>query len=250
MIACIMQPTYLPWIGYIDLIDQSDTFVFLDNVALSQGRSWQQRNRIATPQGPLWLTVPVLRRAGQLISEVRIDNTQPWRRKHWTAISMHYRATPHWERYGPALCAVYEREWNLLAELNIVLIELLCDLAGVKAHFVRASTLEPLAGERVAKLVEICRRVGADTYLSPLGSLEYLRSSDEFDLAEIDLVFHTYQHPAYRQASGSFLDHLSFLDALMNLGETATGVMRSGRRPSLRRGELADTEPAPGRRSV
>ena len=69
----VMQPTYLPWMGYFDLIDQCDTFIFLDSVQFSR-QSWQQRNRIKTPQGPLWLTVPVFRSLSQTINEVAIDN--------------------------------------------------------------------------------------------------------------------------------------------------------------------------------
>ncbi len=231
MIVCIMQPTYLPWIGYFDLIDQSDTFVVLDTVALSR-QSWQQRNRIATAQGPLWLTVPVQRQPDQPIAEVTIDNARPWRRKHWASLEMNYRRAPFWPEYSPALRRVYDREWTSLADLNLELIQLLCTLAGIPGDFILASALGPLAGGRDGRLVEICRHFGADTYLSPLGALAYLEADTGFADAGIDLTFQNYRHPTYPQPWTPFQDHVSFVDALMNIGPEAAAVMRDGRRRS------------------
>jgi WbqC-like protein family len=231
MIVSIMQPTYLPWIGYFDLIDQSDAFVFLDTVAFSR-QSWQQRNRIATPQGPLWLTVPVQRHPDQPIAEVTIDNGRPWRRKHWASLEMNYRRAPFWPEYSPALEHIYDREWTSLAQLNSELIRALADLAGVAANFVPASALGELGGGRDGRLVEICRHLGGDAYLSPMGALAYLETDTGFAAAGIDLTFQNYHHPVYRQPGTGFQAHLSFLDALMNLGPEAASVMRDGRRPS------------------
>lgn len=231
MIAAIMQPTYLPWIGYFDLIDQSDAFVLLDTVAFSR-QSWQQRNRIATPQGPLWLTVPVQRDPDQPIAEVTIDNGRPWRRKHWGSLEMNYRRAPFWAECSPALQHIYDREWTSLAQLNIELIQQLCTLAGIPANFVLASALGELGGGRDARLVEICRHLGGETYLSPLGALAYLEADTGFAAAGIELTFQNYRHPSYLQPGGAFQAHLSFLDALMNVGPEAASVMRDGRGPS------------------
>lgn len=244
MIACIMQPTYLPWMGYFDLIDQSDTFVLLDTVAFSR-QSWQQRNRIATPQGPLWLTVPVLHHDDEPIRDVQIDNTKPWRRKHWASLAMHYRRAPFWPEYLPAIEAIYAREWSSLAQLNIAIIETLCDLAGITGEFVLASALGPVSAAREGKLVEICRRLGADTYLSPMGSISYLHSDAAFVAEGIALKFHAFDHPTYAQPGSSFESHLSFLDALVNAGPDATRLMKRGRGPARSLAEVHASE-APG----
>ncbi|MGO9903230.1 MAG: WbqC family protein [Solirubrobacteraceae bacterium] len=232
MIVSIMQPTYLPWMGYFDLIEQSDVFVFLDTVAFSR-QSWQQRNRIATPQGPLWLTVPVRHQAKQLIGDVEIDNTQAWRHKHWMSFTTYYRRAPFWDAYAPALEAIYAREWILLSPLNIAIIDTLCELAEIKRRFVSAGELGGLSENREGKLVEICRRLEARTYLSPIGSLTYLESDTGFAAAGIELTFHNFRHPTHRQAGDGFMSHLSFLDALMNVGPEAASLMRAGRGPGL-----------------
>lgn len=240
MIVCIMQPTYLPWIGYFDLIDQSDAFVFLDTVAFNR-QSWQQRNRIASSQtsfpprhqqGPIWLTVPVRRVSDQAIKDVEIDNSRPWRRKHWALIETNYRRAPHFTDAAPALAPVYERDWERLAELNVALVRSLCDLAGIEGTFVHASAMPEAEGAREQRLVDICRALGADTYLSPLGALDYLQTSTGFADAGIDLRFQAYEHPVYAQPDAEFTSHLSFLDALFNVGPSVASVVRHGRRPS------------------
>lgn len=244
MIACIMQPTYLPWMGYFDLIAQSDVFVFLDTVSFSR-QSWQQRNRIATPQGPRWLTVPVLYHRDQAITDVQIDNTKPWRRKHWASLVMNYSRAPFWLEYLPVIESIYAREWSSLPQLNIAIIEALCDLAGITAEFVLASALGPVSADREGKLVEICRRLGAETYLSPIGSISYLQTDAAFVAGGIALEFHTFDHPTYVQPGSSFESHLSFLDALVNVGPDAARLMERGRGPARSLAEVHASE-APG----
>src|SRR5215471_17205476 len=103
MKVAITQPTYLPWLGYFDLVDQVDTFVFLDTVQFEK-QSWQQRNRIKTPTGLQWLTVPVVfrRRLDQRIAEVEIREPEFWR-DHLRAIELNYRRAPFFEHYFQVL---------------------------------------------------------------------------------------------------------------------------------------------------
>lgn len=231
MIAAIMQPTYLPWMGYIDLIDQSDVFLFLDTVAFSR-QSWQQRNRILTEHGPHWLTVPVRHAAGTPIREVLIDNTKPWRRKHYASIEQSYRRSPHWAAYAAALDVTYRREWASLAELNIHLIRTIAEQMGVTARFELASALSPATKNKDGALVDLCLEVGATTYLSPAGAFAYLQSDAEFKKQGIGLTFHQFEHPTYPQSEGAFVPYLSVVDLLLHCGPSAAVVMRRGRLPS------------------
>ena len=226
-----MQPTYLPWMGYFDLIDQSDVFVFLDSVAFS-GRSWQQRNRILTKDGPLWLTVPVRQASGTRICDVAIDNTQSWAKKHSTSVERSYRRSPYWDLLAAALGEAYGREWDLLAELDIYLIESLGEQLGVSARFERATHLPATKGAKGGALLEICLELGATTYLSPPGSFDYLHADAGFSAHGIDLVFQHFEHPAYPQSRDEFVPYLSVVDLIANTGPGAAEVIRSGRRPA------------------
>jgi hypothetical protein len=230
MIAAIMQPTYLPWMGYFDLADQADVFVFLDTVAFSR-QSWQQRNRILAGGDVLWLTVPVRHALGMPIREIEIDATRPWRRKHWGSLEQAYRRAEHWAELSGILAPLYEREWRLLAELDVAGIRALAAQLGIETEFVHASSLAPPAGERDEALVDICRQLGATTYLSPAGAVAYLDSDERFSAAGIELRFHAYEHPTYPQWSAEFTSHLSVVDLLAHAGPAALETIRSGRLP-------------------
>jgi WbqC-like protein family len=230
MIAAVMQPTYLPWMGYFDLVDQADVFVLLDTVAFSR-QSWQQRNRILVDGAAQWLTVPVRHAMGAPIREIAIDTTRPWRRKHWGSLEQAYRRAPFWAEERTHLEPVYEREWALLAELDVSLIRMLATRLGTDTELVLASSLAPTSGAREEALVDLCRQVGATTYLSPAGAAAYLDSDAPFAAHGIELRFHDYEHPAYPQGSDAFVSHLSVVDLLANVGPGALETIRSGRRP-------------------
>ena len=89
MHVTIHQPQFLPWLGYLDKIDQADLFIALDSVQFKKNE-WQNRNRIRTADGCQWVTVPVLHHFGQLVKDVRINQAVAWRSQHLRAIEMHY----------------------------------------------------------------------------------------------------------------------------------------------------------------
>jgi len=238
MIAAIMQPTYLPWSGYFDLIDQSDVFIFLDTVQFEK-QSWQQRNRIKTPSGPLLLTVPCVQSLPQRIVEVRIEPKSNWRRKHWLSISANYSQAPYWHDLREPLEAIFSADWDCLVDLNIGLITLLTTRLGIEATFLRTSELLVPKRTRSESLVEICAQLGVDAYLSPRGAFAYLQSDRPFADRGIRLGFQRYDPPIYPQRFGDFIPYLSVLDLMLNVGPAALRVLRSGRRPWLSASELA-----------
>src|SRR5690242_1978323 len=97
-----MQPTYLPWIGYFDLMDQVDVFVLLDTVQFVR-QSWQNRNRIRTAQGVRWLTVPVEHAFGSEIGAIRVRDDMPWRRDHFETLRHAYARAAYWRELEPAI---------------------------------------------------------------------------------------------------------------------------------------------------
>jgi hypothetical protein len=224
----------MPWIGYFDLIDQSDTFVILDSVQFEK-QSWQQRNRIKTPTGLQWLTVPVIFRGrlGQLINEVviRADESQ----KHLRAIELNYRRAPYFARYFPEIAVILEKHpaGGLLADLNIDLIRWCCGALHIQTPLVRSSELNQ-PGRRSELLVNLCRFFKAEFYLSPPGSAVYLLDDMPiFSDAGIQVAFQHFEHPAYRQMFPPFIPYASLLDLLFNEGEDSLGILRGGRRDSL-----------------
>lgn len=230
MKIAINQPTYLPWIGYFDLIDQVDLFVVLDNVQFER-QSWQQRNRIKTAAGLQWLTVPVIFRGrlGQLIKDVEIRDGQ-FCRNHIRAIELAYRRSPYFGEHFPALAGLLEKlSGQLLVDLNLRLIQWAMNLLGIKTPVVRASTLR-VSGKRTALLADICAMVGGTQYISPLGSAAYLISDEDvLSHRNVEVLFQNYHHPEYQQLFGRFEPYASFIDLLFNCGDEALTILRAGR---------------------
>jgi hypothetical protein len=236
-----MQPTYLPWLGYFDLLDQVDKFVLLDTVQF-EARSWQQRNRIKTPTGLLWLTVPVVfrGRVSQHIVDVEIREADFWR-DHLRAVEFNYRRARFFDRYYPAFNELLRSASSglRLAELTITLFRWLAEVLGINTPVVRSSELA-VHGKRTHLVAEICSLSGATTHVSPLGSANYLLN--ELPILTdrgIDPVFQHYEHPTYRQLFPPFQAHASTLDLLFNEGENALAIIRSGRRTPFAPAEVA-----------
>ncbi|MFA6217291.1 MAG: WbqC family protein [Candidatus Omnitrophota bacterium] len=228
MIAVIMQPTYLPWIGYFDLMDTADVFVLLDTVQFEK-QAWQQRNRIKTAENQSkWLTVPVIQNLGQKMNEVKTGNSSPWCRKHWGTIEQYYKRAEYWKQYCDELKALYDQSWEYLLTLNVATINFLKKQLGVKTKLMRASEI-PVSGEKVKLLTNICHYLEADIYLSPVRAADYIEQDNVFAQEGITLVYHRYEHPVYKQMFEGFISHMSAIDLLFNEGPKSLAIIRSGR---------------------
>ena len=223
-----MQPTYIPWLGYFDLIDKSDIFVFLDSVQFDK-RSWQQRNRIKTPRGELMLTVPVVTkgRFDQKIYDVEIDTSQKYIKKHLNSICSNYNKTKYFEDYRKELEDIYNEDIKKISQLNKKLIYWLSSKFGITTHFTSSSKIDAI-GTKTELLVNICKQVGADHYISPAGSKGYIDQNNLFVKSKIKLSYQNYNHPAYNQFHGDFIPYMSAIDLLFNEGDCSLGIIRSG----------------------
>jgi WbqC-like protein family len=221
MRVAIMQPTYLPWLGYFDMMARVDTFVLLDNVQFEK-KSWQQRNRIKTSQGELLLTVPVLSagRFDQLIADTDIDVASRFATKHVKSIRAAYAKAPHLDDHLPELAELIESGEPSLATFNESVIRWMAKQLGVTTRIIRGTelTAEGRGTElTVAQLLEL----GATSFLAAAGSRPYVSAEPAFAEHGIDVEFHEYVHPEYPQLHGSFLPYLAAVDALLNVGADA-----------------------------
>ncbi len=236
MRVAIMQPTWLPWMGYFDLIDQVDQFVFLDTVQFTK-RSWHCRNRVKTSDGSKWISLPVSARSSV---GTRLDAmlVQPEHRMRKFAKTLHheYASARAFKVEFPVLAEHLSSisDGACLADVNINFIHFAMERLKITTKTARARYLPDFDG-RVMRLVEICRFYGADTYVSAPGSADYigLDGMKCFEDAGINLVFQRYDHPIYQQCGSGFLSFMSIVDLLLNSGEQAGAILRSGHRDPI-----------------
>ena len=187
MIVAIHQPQFMPWLGYFDKMDQADFFVLLDNVQYKKNE-WQNRNRIKSPKGWQWVTVPVTYRFPERIREVGINRGAPWRRKHREALGPSYARTPHFDEVMAAVSFIWEdpRGWEWLWALNLRVIRAFLELGGIGTPLRLASEFS-LPEDPNRRLIEACRALEADTYLAGAGGAGYM-DQPAFEEARIKIA--------------------------------------------------------------
>jgi hypothetical protein len=225
----VLQPGYLPWLGFFDQLRRADVFVYYDDVQYDK-HGWRNRNRIKTQQGPRWLTVPV-RHSGlgfPRILDVAIDNHTPWARKHLTSIQQAYARAPFMDRYLPELADVFERRWERLVDVDIAVAGMMAGWLGLSRRIERSSQLG-IGGGKSERLVSLCQHFGARTYVSGAVARDYL-DVPLFERAGIAVEWQDFQHPVYPQLHGEFVPYLSAIDLVLNCGDAAGSVLeRAGR---------------------
>jgi len=219
----IHQPQFLPWLGYLDKIDQADLFVALDNVQFKKNE-WQNRNRIRTAQGWQWLTVPVLHRFGQHVNDVRINSSVAWQGQHLRSLAIHYARAPYRDQYIGELREVYETGWDRLSELNLAVLRWLLRAFDITTP-IRLASDWTLREEATDRLVDICRMAGATSYLCGPGADAYM-DKERFQESGVELDVQAFRHPDYQQCYAPFVNGMSALDLLLCHGPNAREHLR------------------------
>jgi len=232
-VGVIIQPSYIPWRGYFHMIQRADVFVFYDDVQYDK-RGWRNRNKIKTPQGAQWLTIPVHNKGAQSedlpINEIEINWDAPWNKKQWATIKQNYQKAPFFAKYAPLVESLFERHDQLLADLTIESTILLAKELGINdTQFVRSSSLE-MAGQKTERLISVLQKVGAKHYISGPSARDYMQP-ELFEEAGITFEYQVYDYPEYAQRYPPFDGQVSILDLLFNEGPQASDFIWKSSRP-------------------
>lgn len=226
MRVAVSQSNYIPWRGYFDLINSVDAFVFLENVQYTK-QDWRNRNRIQTPQGTHWLSIPILAMEPEhnLILDARFAE-RSWQEQHLATIRRSYARAPYFAEIFPEFAQVVESlSQSSLSELNIGLIRHLCQHLGIDAKtFV--STEFPDSADPTVRILNICLALGATTYLSSAKAKTYL-NEEMFTRHGIAVEWFEFgPYARYEQVWGHNDDALSILDTIFNVGLDASRVFK------------------------
>jgi len=225
--VAILQSNYVPWKGYFDLIRSVDEFIVYDEAQYTKN-DWRNRNRIKTQAGVQWLSIPVRQeRLEQKISETRVADPR-WAARHWKAIANSYARAPWFESYAPMIEGWYHEagECERLSDINALFIRKICATLGITTSITSSRDYD-LQGDRVERLVNICRQADADVYLSGPAARGYL---DEASFAEAGMRVEWMSYagyPEYPQPFPPFEHGVTILDLLLNVGPEHKSFMKS-----------------------
>jgi hypothetical protein len=223
----IVQSCYIPWKGYFDLINSVDEFILYDDRQYTR-RDWRNRNRIKTPNGAIWLSIPVKVKGKYL---QRIDETEisdkTWAERHWRTLLHAYGDAPYFDLYRDEVRRLYDEcEDVLLSRINRRFLEAICGLLGIRTSLVW-STEYAVDGSKTERLVNLCLAAGATTYLSGPSAKAYLDES-LFEREGIELRYMDYSgYPEYPQLHPPFEHAVSIIDLLVHTGHRAREHMKS-----------------------
>jgi WbqC-like protein family len=227
MIVTIHQPDFLPWIGFFNKVRLSELLVIGDSVQY-RDKGYQNRNRIKTAVGAQWLTVPILHNWGQSILDVQIatnpQNGRTWHQLHMKTLQVNYSKAPYYDQYIGIFEKMYKKPQKLLADSNLEMLKSIFEILDINVPMKRVSEIC-----QKTNIVEICKAVGADTYLSgPIGG-KYM--NEDFIIEnKIRILWNNYEHPVYKQLfmKLGFMPYMSIIDLIFNEGPESLEIIKSG----------------------
>lgn len=231
MILVAHQPEYLPYLGFFAKVSLCDHFLISDHLQYAD-KDFQNRNYVCNQNGKTLMSVPVLL-AGkwdQPIKEVRIDNRSSWAKKHWLTIYHSYHHAPYFRLYAPTLEEIYAQKWEKLCDLNVTLLKCLLDWLSINVQIGLTSQYD-LQEKKTRLLIEMCQKIGADTFISGRGARDYVVPS-LFSEVGLKHYFFDFVHPEYEQQRKPFISNLSILDLLFNYGPHSRKVVDEAVRQS------------------
>jgi hypothetical protein len=226
LIVAAHQPNYLPYIGFFNKMKNADVFIIYDDAQFSR-KDFHHRNKIRTPNGWRWLSVPVEKEEIP-INEVRIKNNakiggMKWSKYHWLQIHSNYVRAEFFSRYAGDLEKIYSTSYERIIDLNMSVIRFLMSSFGIETEIVNSSTFG-ITTHSSQKIIDMVNAVHGDTYLSGSGGHNYMDNS-LFEKQGIKVNFQNFQHPVYKQRFPGFIPNMSAIDLLLNVGEKAQNLV-------------------------
>ncbi|MDO9224745.1 MAG: WbqC family protein [Pseudomonadota bacterium] len=220
----IVQSNYIPWKGYFDMIAAVDEFILYDDVQFTKN-DWRNRNKIKTPKGVEWISIPVGQGINRRIRDVELLDHR-WQEKHWKSLAQNYRRSPHFAEIAAWLETLYLGQlYTHLSQVNRAFIEAICNYLGVRTRITNSWDYTLLDG-KTERLADLCAKTGGSEYISGPAAMDYIDKS-VFEGMGIKLTWFDYtDYPEYPQSWGPFEHGVSIMDLLFNCGKDSYQFMR------------------------
>lgn len=225
----ILQPPYLTWMGYFEMIASSDIYVAFDSAQFIR-KAFDSRNKIKTANGVIYLSLPVQKAPQKTkVCDIKIsyDQGNPLE-KHWKTIELAYKKAPYFEKYKPLFEKFYSQKYVLLRDLNVDLIKLICNILGIKTRVILSSDLNDKEDMgKTERVINLCKEAGI-THLYDAQGAEKILDKSLFKKEGILIDFQKFKHPEYPQLWGEFVPYLSVIDLIFNQGDKSLSIIKSG----------------------
>ena len=231
--VAIIQSNYIPWKGYFDIIHDADLFIFYDDIQYTKA-DWRNRNKIKTPKGAVWITIPVGPRDDQLICETS-PKDDLWQKKHWSRIEQLYSKAPYFKIYMEFFKDFYlGRMWPNLSKMNQYLIKHIArEFLGIKTEFADSREYV-ISGKKDVRLLNLLSKAGAELYISGPSARDYI-NENKYRGAKIELIYKDYAgYPEYAQFYPPFDHNVSIIDLLFHVGQDAPEYIWGWRKTAKR----------------
>lgn len=220
MKLAIMQPYFMPYIGYFSLIKHTDEFILFDPVQFIR-HGWIERNRILKPDGGWqYIQVPLIKDKGRdtLIKDVKINNNENWKQKIIAQLQHYKKKAPYYKNVIGLLNDIFVSQYEDITHLNRASLGFICSYLGIERRFPIFSEMN-LEIEKVNApdewALNICKALKADSYLNPIGGTDFFDRS-KYEKFNINIQFQRMNIVEYDQRIGyDFEPALSIIDVLM-----------------------------------
>ena len=221
----VTQPNYIPWKGYFDLIASADKFVVLDDVQYTS-RDWRNRNLIKTPQGTIWLNIPIIKKNKILIKDALIKDFN-WVDDHINKIERNYKKSKYFDSIFPILKEIYQGLTSKrLIDINIEIINFICTYLDIRTEISFSSDIKDKNLEKSLRILDICIENNATIYITGSKSKNYI-DENLFKSKKIKIEFERFEnYPSYEQLWGPFNENVSVIDLLFNEGPNSYKFMK------------------------
>ncbi|PWJ95854.1 WbqC-like protein [Oceanotoga teriensis] len=212
----IMQPYFLPYIGYWQLMNKVDRFVVYDNIQYTK-RGWIRRNRILMNNTDKMITLPIKKDSDFLDIKERFlsERYENEKSKIKNQVKEAYKKAPYYKKIEPLLIKILDFEDKNLFNYLLNSLRIIKEYLGIKTEIIISSEIEMnhnlKAEERV---IETCKKMEADHYINPIGGTE-LYNKEDFKKEEIKLNFIKTNDIKYKQFNNEFIPNLSIIDVMM-----------------------------------
>ena len=228
MKVSMMQPSFMPWLGFFELIYKSDQFIFLDDFQFSV-QSYHQRNRLfIDKEKSNWYSVPIKKSVSfqSPLNKTVINENIPWRKKMWKRIENNYSKAEFYEQISPEIKKWLLASHESLASQNISLIRTISHLLGFNQEFLLSSDF-PSDKKRSDRVLELLEWRKATCYMCARGAFDYMLDDKIFPVEHVDICFQNFIPKEYFQigSPNKFVPYLSVIDTLMNIGSAKTAEL-------------------------